>query len=84
MCNFLNKGCLIFNTFVYNRISNIQQNYFIVIDESVIEEQMQVEEQAVENQHEDENIIPNDGQDNEERDIRTESLQQSMYYIVIK
>lgn len=36
---------------------------------------MQVEEQDVENQHENENIFPNDQQNNEESDIRTESSQ---------
>lgn len=45
---------------------------------------MQVEEQNVEDQQENENIFPNDEQNNEERDIQTESIQQSMYYIVIK
>lgn len=62
-------------------------NYFI--DESVAEQQMQVEEHVedVEDQQEDENIFPIDEQNNEERDIRIESPQQSMYYtnrIVIK
>lgn len=50
---------------------------------------MQVEEHVedVEDQQEDENIFPIDEQNNEERDIRIESPQQSMYYtnrIVIK
>lgn len=76
---------MIFHTFVYNQIlikSNIQQNYYT--DESIAEEQMQVEEQDVEDQQEDENIFPNDEQNNEERDIQTENSQQSMYCIVIE
>lgn len=41
---------------------------------------MQVEEQDIEDQHEDENVFPNDMQNNEENDISTKNLQQSMYY----
>lgn len=41
---------------------------------------MQIEEQDVEDQHEDENVLPSDVQNNEENDIPTENLQQSMYY----
>jgi len=44
-----------------------------------VEEQMQVEGQDVEDQHENENVIPNDIQNNEESD-GTKSSQQSMYY----
>lgn len=43
---------------------------------------MQLEEQDTEEQHEDENIFLNDGQNNKESDIRTESLQRSIYYII--
>lgn len=41
---------------------------------------MQIEEQDAEDQHEDENVLPSDAQNNEENDIPTENLQQSMYY----
>ncbi|XP_018371828.1 PREDICTED: E3 ubiquitin-protein ligase RFWD3-like isoform X2 [Trachymyrmex cornetzi] len=42
-----------------------------------VEEQMQVEGQDVEDQHENENVIPNDVQNNEESDTGTKSSQQT-------
>jgi len=44
---------------------------------------MQVEEQDVEDHQESENIIPNDVQNNEESDTKTESSQPSTYYTII-
>ncbi|XP_024890656.1 E3 ubiquitin-protein ligase RFWD3-like [Temnothorax curvispinosus] len=41
-------------------------------NENVVDEQMQVEEQNAEDQHENENVLPNGEQNNEDIDIRTD------------
>jgi len=53
----------------------------VQVEEQVrVEERMQVEGQDVEDQYENENIIPNDVQNNEESNTGSKSSQRSMYY----